>query len=163
MSHLSTYNPAHFRYSESEAPVLDHAPAPVVDPGEPFMPSLLGMATGVYLLCVITLSAASESTAWIPQIIGIGLGLLWIAVGVFAKGQPIAWSKPITLFVIFGAWAGTGILVTADPEYFMSIYMTTVKVSIVTWICLQCIRTRKDYLACCFLIGIAGCIVLVVR
>src|ERR1043166_2378141 len=162
MSQISTYNPRLLRYPVQEPPAMDYAPLPLADPDERLMPSILGIATGLYLLSVITLSTASEATSWIPQIVGIALGVLWIAVGVFAKAQPLAWTKPITLFVIFGAWAGTGALVTIDFDYFMAIYMTTIKVTIVTWICMQCIRTRQDYLTCCFLIGIAGCIILVV-
>ncbi|HUN81893.1 MAG TPA: O-antigen ligase family protein [Phycisphaerae bacterium] len=167
MSNLTTFNPTLLQRRPPLPVVADYAPAldehgEVVEVNEPLMPSLLGLVTGVYLLSVVTMSSASKETSWIPQVIGATLGVLWIAVGIFAKGQPIAWSKPITLFLIFGAWAGLGFLVTIDPDYFMDVYQTSIKVSIITWICLQCIRTRKDYLICCLMIGVGGCIILLV-
>jgi hypothetical protein len=88
----------------------------------------LGVATGLYLLSVITMSTASENVSWIPQLVGVGLGLLWVVVGVLVKGQSIAWSRPITFFVLYYIWATLGILVTIDPDYFLNIYMTGVKV-----------------------------------
>lgn len=159
MSRLDTYNPSLLQYQETIVPV--YAGAPFV-PGseERMMPSLLGVATGLYLLSVITMSTASENVSWIPQVVGVGLGLLWVVVGVLVRGQPIAWSRPITFFVLFCIWAALGILVTIDADYFLNNYMTGVKVTIVTWICLQCVRTRKDYLACCLLIGVGGILVL---
>lgn len=131
------------------------------DPEARSMPTLLGIATGLYLASVALFSTASASTAWIPQAVGALLGVLWVAVGVFAKGQPLAWSKPIMLFVAFTAWSTTGLIVTADTDYFMQIYMTSIKVMGITWIASQCVRTRKDLLVCCFILCIAAVVVLV--
>ena len=89
------------------------------------------------------------------------LGLMWVVVGIFVRAQPISWFKPITLYVAFTAWSATGLMITVDLDYFYLLFMTTLKVMAVTWIALQCMRTRKDFLICCMLLGIAAVIVLV--
>ncbi len=123
-------------------------------------PSLLGFVTAFYLVAVVTMSTASESTAWVPQVVGIFLGICWVGIGVFAKAQPLAWSRPITLFALFTAWAGTGVLVTSSGDYYWNIYSTSLKVAAVTLITLQCVRTRQDLLVCNLFLGVACLVIL---
>lgn len=160
MTQLTAYNPSRPAY------VPDYASAPTreipPDVREPTMPSLLGVACATYMLSVVTLSTASEETSWIPQLVGAALGLVWIVVGVVIKGQPLIWSRPITLFILFNAWCATGMLVTLDTDYFLNIYTTTLKVLVVTWITLQCVRTRKDFLVCCLFVSLASVIIMAV-
>ncbi len=123
-------------------------------------PSLLGFMTALYLVAVVTMSTASESTSWVPQVVGILLGVSWIGIGVFAKAQPLAWSRPITYFVLFTAWSGTGVLVTSSGDYYWNIYSTSLKVAVVTLITLQCVRSRQDLLLCNMFLGVACLVIL---
>lgn len=122
-------------------------------------PTILGFLTAAYLVSVCTMSAGDVS--WVPQVVGIILGVSWVVIGLFLKAQPIRWSWTVTLFFLYVAWAGTGLLITLNPEYFMILYGTMLKVCLVTWVCFQCVKTRRDFLLCCLFLGFAGLFVLI--
>lgn len=123
------------------------------------MPTLLGIASATFIMSTCLASTASESVSWIPQVVALGVGALWLCVGVMLQGQQIRWIKPISLYMLFCAWACTGILVTIDQEYFLLILKTYWKVAIITWVLSQTIRTRKDILACCLVIALSSIVV----
>lgn len=142
---------------------LSYAAPPLALPEstESAFPTFLGFLTASYLLAVCTMSMATKETSWIPQVVGLLLGLCWVVVGLFIKGQPIRWTWAMTLFVLYSVWSATGILVTIDPDFFLLMYTTQLKVCLITWVCFQCVKTRRDLLLCCVFLGVAGCIVLV--
>ncbi|HKQ46997.1 MAG TPA: O-antigen ligase family protein [Phycisphaerae bacterium] len=92
--------------------------------------------------------------------VGVVLGVCWLVVGLFIKGQEIRWVWPISLYLLFAVWAVTGLFVTAELTFFTMLITTLAKVAGVTWICLQCVQTRRDVLFCYFLLGFASLIVL---
>ncbi len=144
------------------APV-PYAPAGEVlasGPAESSLPSFLGILTGLYYVSTVTMSGAAYDVSWVPQLIGAILGLTWIIVGLCLHGHKIRWSKPVTMLLIFTAWTATGFLVTADLDYFISAYQLLLKISVVTWICLQTVRTRRDLMVCFILLGLTTIVVL---
>jgi hypothetical protein len=122
-------------------------------------PTILGFLTAAYLVSVCTMSAGTVS--WVPQVVGIILGVSWVVIGLFLKAQPIRWTWTMTFYFLYLVWAGTGFLITKNQEYFMVLYGTQVKVTLVTWVCFQCVKTRRDFLICCLFLGFAGLLVLV--
>jgi len=122
-------------------------------------PGVLGVLTGMYLASVAMMSAAGEGLSWVPQVIGLTLGVGWIVIGVMFKGQPLRWSAPVLLYVLFALWCGTGLSVTINTPYFMTLFKTILKVALVTWVASQCTRTRNDFLVCCLLLCIAGFVI----
>lgn len=140
------------------APIRGGQPA-AVQVREPTMPTFLGFASATFIMSTCLASTASESVAWIPQVVAAGVGALWICVGVILQGQRIRWISPISLYMLFCAWACTGILVTIDQEYFLGTLKTYWKVALITWVLSQTIRTRKDILACCLAITVSSIVV----
>lgn len=136
----------------------DTAPPAVV---EPKMPRVLGAAASLYFAGVCTLSAASESTSWIPQVIAVFIGVMWLSVGLVIYGQRFAFSRPVMYYIIFVAWASLGFLVTINSQVFFLLLMTTLKVLAITFVISQCIRTRRDLLVCFLMITITSLIVFV--
>lgn len=161
MTHLTGYNttlmPAG-AYPYYEVPAQSTA-AP--EEFERRMPTFLGVAAGLFLGSVCLASSASEQLSWIPQLVGVGLSVCWLVVGLMIMGQPIRWSRPITLYMAYFIWACTGFLVTIEMEYFLTMWKTTLKVVLITFVVFQCVRTRKDFLFCCLAIGITSIIVIV--
>ena len=125
------------------------------------MPTLLGVSAACYLASVCLASSASEAVSWIPQAVAIGVAVMWFCVGVIVLGQRLRWCRPITLYTCYFLWGATGIAVTTNNEYFLSIFQTYVKVVLITWILFQCARTRKDVLVCCLAIALASIVVVV--
>lgn len=123
------------------------------------MPTLLGFASALFIMSTCLASTASESVSWIPQVVAMCVGALWLCVGVILHGQQIRWIKPISLYLFFCGWACTGILVTIDQEYFLGTLKTYWKVALITWVLSQTIRTRKDVLACCMAIALSSIVV----
>jgi len=158
MTQLSGHNSALAAYQ----PPFDSLAAPIEHESvrETTMPSLVAVAVAIYMVSVITLSTASEATSWIPQVVGAVVGVMWLVVGVVVKGQPIIWSSPVTSFILFTLWGMTGILVTIDVDFFWGIELTGLKVMAMAWIALQCVRTRKDFLFCCLLIGASSILIM---
>lgn len=161
MTHLSTYQPSalhpqlrrlHARQEQGGAVQGQAVPLSA----EPRMPSLLGMLCGIYMASVCTLSSASEDTAFIPQLIGVLLGICWFFVGLILKGQKIRWAAPITFYITYLFWTASGAAVTTDFDYFSRQWITLAKVVLLTWVVFQCVHTRKDFLVCCLLIGLAS-------
>lgn len=130
------------------------------DPAEGKLPTFLGFLTAIYLVSVVTLSSAILAASWIPQVVGIVLAVCWLVVGLFIKGQEIRWVWPISLYILFAVWAVTGLFVTTEVTYFTTLITTLGKVAAITWICLQCVRTRRDVLFCYFLLGFTSLVVL---
>jgi hypothetical protein len=126
---------------------------------EPKMPTMLGAASAAFLMSTCLASTASEAVSWIPQVVALGVGALWICVGLILQGQRIRWIRPITLYMLFCGWACTGIIVTIDQEYFLATLKTYWKVALITWVLSQTIRTRKDVLACCMAIALSSIVV----
>ncbi len=129
---------------------------------EPKMPTFLGFASAMFIMSTCLASTASESVSWIPQVVALGVAVLWICVGVILQGQRIRWIKPISLYLLFCGWACTGIIVTIDQDYYLSILKTYWKVALITWILSQTVRTRKDILACCLAITVSSIVVAIV-
>lgn len=129
-------------------------------PAESSLPSFLGILTGLYYVSTVSLSSASYELSWVPQLIGALLGVVWIVVGLCLQGHRIRWSWPVTMLLMYAAWTCTGFLVTADLDYFLSSYQLLLKISVVTWICLQTVRTRRDLMACFIMLGFTTIVVL---
>lgn len=125
------------------------------------MPTLLGVSAASYLASVCLASSASEAVSWIPQVIAIGATIVWFCVGVIVQGQRIRWCRPVTLYNCYFLWGITGVAVTTNIEYFLSIFQTYAKVALITWVMLQSTRTRKDVLVCCLAIAMASIVVAV--
>lgn len=123
------------------------------------MPTFLGAIAGLYLAAVCLAGTATEKWSWIPQVIGALAGLLWVTVGLLMLGQRIRWSAPIMMYAFYFMWGCTGFLVTINFNYFYIIWQTALKVLIVTFVLLQCTRTRKDFMFCCLAIACAAVIV----
>lgn len=145
------------RYARNAGP----QPA-AVQAREPKMPTFLGFASAMFIMSTCLASTASESVSWIPQVVALGVAALWICVGVILQGQRIRWILPISLYLLFCGWACTGIIVTIDQDYYLSILKTYWKVALITWILSQTVRTRKDILACCLAITVSSIVVAIV-
>jgi O-antigen ligase/polysaccharide polymerase Wzy-like membrane protein len=148
-----------YRRPRPSAVALPVAESLISDPPEGRFPTILGFLTAAYLVSVCTMSAGAVS--WVPQVVGIILGVSWVVIGLFLKAQPIRWAWTMTFFFLYLVWAGTGFFITENQEYFMVLYGTQIKVCLVTWVCFQCVKTRRDFLLCCLFLGIAGGFVLV--
>jgi hypothetical protein len=136
-------------------------PAAVPEPAdaEPRMPTCLGVCAAIFVGSVCIFSAAGEQYSWIPQLIAVLVAITWLVGGMIILGQPIRWSKPIVYYVLYFLWASVTILVTTNVEYWYIIWRTTAKVVVITVIVSQCVRTRKDLLACCLAICLSSFLV----
>ncbi len=124
-------------------------------------PTVLGFLTAVYFVSVVTMSAGKFETSWVPQVVGVILSVAWLVIGLLIKGQPLRWSWPISLFFLYVTWVLTGLLVTTNVDYFILGYTTQIKVTLITWVCFQCVKTRRDILFCFLLLGFTAVFVLV--
>ncbi len=159
MTHMTSYNPAYLPPAPAGYYYVSEIPAN--DPYEKRFPTFLGMISALYFVSVCALARYSTDVSWVPQVIGGLLGGAWIVVGLFALGQPVRWCKPITLFVLYALWGTTGMMVTINFEYYFIIWKTIIKIMMVTWVVMQCVKTRKDYLTCCFFVGVAAIVILI--
>jgi len=117
---------------------------------------LLAVIGAVYLMSVPMLSRAGEiGLVWLPQALGVVLGVAWLVIGAVIKRQPLVWAPPVTLYLAFCLWSLTGMPLTSAPIIYKIAVITQFKVAAVTWVLSQCIRTRRDLLTCFLFIGIA--------
>jgi hypothetical protein len=111
--------------------------------GTSAMPGILGVAAGLYIASVPLFSFIGQFS-WIPQVVGVFLGIAWLLFGAFGRGGLI-WSAPILLYVGWAAWAGfSGVIVTDFTDRFLPRLTTIAKVVAVTWLVAQCVRSRSD-------------------
>ena len=155
MSQLSAYGPV-LASRRHTARLPDYAVGDAAPPRERALPSLAALAAGCYLISVPLLSSWKETTAWIPQVVGLGAGLTWLVFGLVMGKTGVAWTRPILYYMAWAAWAATGLMVTINLEYFYINYRALAKVVAITWVVSQCVRTRADLLACLLMLGLTG-------
>lgn len=134
-------------------PQRAYAESSATGPREPSWPSLPALAASVYLVSVPMLSSWDEGTAWIPQVIAVGVAVIWLIFGAILGGHRIVWAPPVMLYVLWAFWAASGLMVTLNRDYFMINWRAILKVMAITWVVSQCVRTRADLLACLTSLG----------
>lgn len=122
-------------------------------------PTLLAFLASLYLCSVPMFSSWKEEVSWIPQVIGVGVGVAWLIFGALFGGRGVDWPRPILLYIAWAIWGATGLMVTLDHTYFRTQWFSVVKVALMAYVMSQCIRSRADLLTCLTMISLASVVV----